>query len=116
MLYYKGVSLVLQAKMFKILVKVVKPHLYRYEVSLTSKYMFKNLSKSCYRSLSIGTGMLEQILKTVQTGQTVQRQQYFPFYQHVCGKSGGSQISESQICIIQFFSKAIVAEMASVSI
>ena len=50
--------------MSKILVKVVIPHLYRYEVSLTSKYMFKNLGKSCYRSLNIETGMPEQILKT----------------------------------------------------
>ena len=29
-----------------------------------SKCMFKSLSKSCYRSLNIGTGMSEQILKT----------------------------------------------------
>ena len=50
--------------MLKILVKVVIPHLYRYEVSLTSKYNVKNLGKSCYRSLNIGTGMPEQILKT----------------------------------------------------
>ena len=50
--------------MFKILVKVVIPHLYRYKVSLTSKYMFKSLGKSCYRSLNIGTGISEQILKT----------------------------------------------------
>ena len=50
--------------MFKILVKVVIPNLYRYEVSLTSKYMFKDLGNSCYRSLNIGTGMPEQILKT----------------------------------------------------
>ena len=65
MLYYKGVSLVLQAKkMFKILVKDVIPHLYRYEVSLTSQYMFKSLGKSCYMSLNIGTGMSEQTLKT----------------------------------------------------
>ena len=48
----------------KILVKVVTPHLYRYEVSLTSKYIFTNLGKSCYRSLNIGTGMPEQTLKT----------------------------------------------------
>ena len=50
--------------MFKILVKGVIPHLYRYEVSLTRQYMFKSLDKSCYRSLNIGTGMSEQILKT----------------------------------------------------
>ena len=50
--------------MFKISVKVFIPHLYRYEVSLTSKYMFKSLGNSCYRSLNIGTGMSEQILKT----------------------------------------------------
>ena len=78
MLCYKGVGLVLQAKrcsiycivlffvhgittftkilkkMFKILVKVVIPHLYRYGVSLTSIYMFNSLDKSCYRSLNIG--------------------------------------------------------------
>ena len=45
--------------MFKILVKVVIPQLFRYEVSLTGKYMFKS-----YWSLNIGTGMSEQILKT----------------------------------------------------
>ena len=50
--------------MFKILVKVDIPNYYRYEVSLTSKYMFKSLGKSCYRSLNIGTGMSEQVLKT----------------------------------------------------
>ena len=50
--------------MFKILRKCVIPHLYRYEVSLTNKYMFKDLGKSCYRSLNIGTGMPEPILKT----------------------------------------------------
>ena len=50
--------------MFKILVKAVIPHLYKYEDSLTSKYMFKNLGKSCYRSINIGTRMPEQILKT----------------------------------------------------
>ena len=51
--------------MFKILVKVVTiPHLYRYEVSITSKHMFKSLGKSCYRSQNIGTGMSEQILET----------------------------------------------------
>ena len=50
--------------MFKILVKVVIPHSYRYEFSLTSQYMFKDLGKSCYRLLNIGTGMPEQILKT----------------------------------------------------
>ena len=49
--------------MFKILVKGVIPHKYRYEVSLTSQYMFKSLGKSRYRSLNIGTGMSEQILK-----------------------------------------------------
>ena len=65
MLRFKGVSLVLQAKkMFKILVKVVIPHLYRYEVSLTSQHMFKSLGKSSYGPLNIGTGMSEQILKT----------------------------------------------------
>ena len=50
--------------MFKILVIGVIPHLYRYGVSLTSKYMFKSLGKNCFRSLNIGTGMSEQILKT----------------------------------------------------
>ena len=50
--------------MFKILVKVVIPHLYRYDLSLTSKYMFESLGKSCYRSLNFGAGMPEQILKT----------------------------------------------------
>ena len=50
--------------MFKILVKGVVPHLYRYEVSLTSHNMFKSLGKSWYRSLNIETGMSEQILKT----------------------------------------------------
>ena len=50
--------------MFKILRKCVIPHLFRYEVSLTSKYMFKDLGKSCYRSLNIGIGMPEPILKT----------------------------------------------------
>ena len=53
---------------------------------------------------------------TKDRGQTVQGQQYFPFYQHVCGKSDDSQISESQICIIHCFLKATAAQMASVSI
>ena len=53
---------------------------------------------------------------TKDRGQTVQGQQYFPFYQHVCGKSDDNQISESQICIILFFSKATATQMASVSI
>ena len=65
MLYYKGVSLVLQAKNVQNLSKSCNTSLiYRYEVSLTSKYMFKSLGKGCYRSLNIGTGMPEQILKT----------------------------------------------------
>ena len=88
--------------MFTILVTVVIPHLYRYEVRLTNKYMFKSLGKRCYRSRNIGTGMLDQIHRPCQT---VQGQQYFPFYQHVCSKSDDSQISKSQICIIHFFFK-----------
>ena len=40
-----------------------------------------------------------------QQQQIVQGQQYFPFYQHVCGRSDDSQISECQICIIHDFFK-----------
>ena len=50
--------------MFKILGKIVIPHIYRYEFSPTSKNMFKSLGKTCYTSLNIETGMSEQILKT----------------------------------------------------
>ena len=99
--------------MFKILVKGVIPHLYRYEVSLTSECMFKSLGRSCYKSLNIGTGMSEQVLKTEVR---LFRDSSISFYQHVYGKSDDSQINESQICIIHFFSKATAAQMASVSI
>ena len=81
--------------MFKILVKGVIPHLYMYEISLTSKYMFKSLGKSYYRDRNVRAN-------TKDRGQTIQGQQYFPFYQHVCDKSDDSQTSESQICIIHF--------------
>ena len=76
--------------------------------------MFKSIGKSSYKSLNIGTGMSEQILKTKV--RLFRDSSIFPFYQHVCGKSDDSQISESQICIIHFFSKATAAQMASVSI
>ena len=74
--------------------------------------MFKSLGKSCYRSLNIGMGMSEQRPRSDCSGTAV-----FPILPaYVCGNSDESQISESQICIIHFFSKATAAQMASVSI
>ena len=92
--------------MFKILVKVVIPHLYKYEVSLTSKHIFKSLGKICYRSLSIGIGMSEQILKTevrLFRGSSISHS--IPVFN---SKSDDSQISKSQICIIHFFSMTLL--------
>ena len=82
--------------MFKILVKVVIPHLYRYEISLTSQYMFKSFGKSCCGSLKDRNVRAN----TNDRGQTVQGQQHFPFNQHVCGKSDDSQISKSLFSIL----------------
>ena len=90
--------------MFKILVKIVIPHLHRYELTLTDKYMFKNLGKSCYRSLNIGTGMPEQILKTevkLFKDSSISHSTSMFVANQMAVKS-----VKVKICIIHFFSKA----------
>ena len=71
--------------------------IHRYEFILTSKQMFKIVGKRFNTSLNIETGMSKQI-------QTVQGQQCFPFCQYFCDKLVYSQITESYICLIYFFS------------
>ena len=99
-------SLVLQAKKnVQNLSKSCYTSLIQVLVSLISKYMFKNLGKSCYRSLNIGTGMPGQILKTEV------RLFKDSSISHSTSMFVANQmaVSESQICIIHFFSKATAA-------
>ena len=73
--------------------------------------MFKSLGKNCYRSLNIGSGMSEQILKTeirlFRDSSISNSTSMFVAIQ---------MISESHICIIHFFFKGNSAQMASVSV
>ena len=95
--------------MFKPLVKVVIPHLYRYEVSLTNKYMFKSLGKGCYRSLNIGTGMSEQI--RLFRDSSISHSTSMFVANQVIVKS----VKVKFVSFI-FFSKTTAAQMVSVSI
>ena len=76
--------------------------------------LFKTLGKSCYRSLNIGTGMSEQILKTevrLFRDSSISHSTSMFVANQMIVKS----VKVKSVEFI-FFSKATAAQMASVSI